>query len=142
MNQAMTDPRQDARVGLAGPVWGLAASLFCAGVYAMTAQPIWGALARVGAWINLFNLMPIWQLDGGRAFRSLSRSQRWLALAAIATVWAMTSEGMLVLLMITGVARIMTDKSNPAPDPVILVYYAGLVAVLSGLCLISVSLPR
>lgn len=52
LNQAMTDPRQDARVGLAGPIWGLGAALFCAGVYAMTAQPIWGALARIGAWIK------------------------------------------------------------------------------------------
>ncbi len=142
LNQAMTDPRQDARVGLAGPIWGLAAALVCAGVYAWTQQPIWSAVARVGAWINLFNLMPIWQLDGGRAFRSLSRSQRWLALAAIATVWAITSEGMLVLLMVTGVARTTIDKSNPAPDVVILVQYAGLVALLSALCLMTVSLPH
>jgi Zn-dependent protease len=90
----------------------------------------------------LFNLMPIWQLDGGRAFRSLSRSQRWLALAAVATVWAMTSEGMLVLLMLAGVARTTMDKSNPAPDVVILLQYVGLVALLSALCLMSVSLPR
>jgi Zn-dependent protease len=142
LNQAMTDPRQDARVGLAGPIWGLGAALVCAGVYALTQQPIWSAVARIGAWINLFNLMPIWQLDGGRAFRSLSRSQRWLALAAIATVWAMTSEGMLVLLMLAGAARTTMDKSNPAPDVVILAQYVGLVAILSSLCLLSVSLPH
>jgi Zn-dependent protease len=142
LSQVMTDPRQDARVGLAGPIWGLGAALFCAGVYAMTMHPIWGAVAQIGAWINLFNLAPVWQLDGGRAFRSLSRSQRWLALAAVATVWAFTSQGMLVLLMLAGVARMMTDKSNPSRDTAILIQYAGLVAVLSALCLIPVSLPR
>jgi len=142
LNQAMTDPRQDARVGLAGPIWGLAAALVCAGIYALTGKPIFSAVARVGAWINLFNLMPIWQLDGGRAFRSLSRSERWLALAAIATVWAMTSEGMLVLLMLTGAARTTMDKSKPEPDVVILVQYATLVALLTALCLLPVSLPR
>ena len=68
--QAFTDPRQDARVGLAGPIWGLGAAIVCAIVPVVTGQPIWAALARFGAWINLFNLMPIWQLDGGRAFRS------------------------------------------------------------------------
>jgi Zn-dependent protease len=31
------------------------------------------AIARVGAWINLFNLLPIPPLDGGRGFRPLSR---------------------------------------------------------------------
>ena len=26
------------------------------------------AIAQVGAWINLFNLLPVWQLDGARGF--------------------------------------------------------------------------
>jgi Zn-dependent protease len=142
LNQAFTDPRQDARVGLAGPIWGLAAALVCAGVYALTREPLWGALSRVGGWINLFNLMPIWQLDGGRAFRSLSRAQRWLALAGVATVWAITSEGLLVLLMLAGAARATLDKSESKPDAAILVQYVGLVAILSSLCLLSVPLSR
>jgi Zn-dependent protease len=32
----------------------------------------------VGGWINLSNLLPVWQLDGGRAFNALSRQQRVL----------------------------------------------------------------
>jgi Zn-dependent protease len=142
LNQAFSDPRQDARVGLAGPIWGMAAALVCAGVFALTRQPLWGALAHVGGLINLFNLLPIWQLDGGRAFRSLSRAQRWLALAGVATVWAITSEGLLVLLMLAGAARAALDKSESKPDAAILVQYIGLVAILSGLCLLSVPLPR
>ena len=39
-------------------------------------RPIFVAIARVGAWINLFNLLPVWQLDGGRGFAALSRRQR------------------------------------------------------------------
>ena len=27
LNQAFTDPRQDTRVGLAGPIWGLGAAV-------------------------------------------------------------------------------------------------------------------
>ena len=64
-------PGQDARVGLAGPIWGTAAALFCLGAYGFTQAEIWLALARWGAWINLFNLVPVWQLDGaGRLWRS------------------------------------------------------------------------
>ena len=32
LKQALTDPRQDARVGLAGPIWGLGAALVACGV--------------------------------------------------------------------------------------------------------------
>jgi len=142
MNQAFTDPRQDARVGLAGPIWGLGAAVVCAGVYVLTGQPIWAALAKFGAWINLFNLMPIWQLDGGRVFRGLNRSQRWLATAAIATAWAVTEDGLLILLTIVGVARTALDKPNDKPDNTVLAQYVALVAVLSALAQLPVSLPR
>ncbi len=75
LKQSLVDPKQDARVGLGGPIWGTAAALVCAGVYWLTSVPIWAALAQFGAYINLFNLIPFWQLDGARAFRSLNRSQ-------------------------------------------------------------------
>ncbi len=141
MRQAFTDPRQDARVGLAGPIWGLGAALVCAIVHGVTGEPIWAALAKIGAWVNLFNLMPIWQLDGGRAFRSLNRSQRWLATAAVATAWAVTEEGLLLLLTIAGVFRTATDKPGEQPDKTILVQYVALVAVLSALTRLSVAVP-
>ena len=48
LNQAFTDPRQDARVGLAGPIWGTGAAMACVALYAGSHQPIWAALARVG----------------------------------------------------------------------------------------------
>jgi Zn-dependent protease len=141
LQQEFTDPRHDARVGLAGPIWGLGAAVVCAGVYVLTGQPIWGALAKVGAWINLFNLTPIWQLDGGRAFRGLNRSQRWLATAAIATAWAVTGDGLLILMTIVGVARTALDKSNDKPDNTVLAQYIALVAALSALAQLPVSLP-
>jgi Zn-dependent protease len=142
LKQALTDPKQDARVGLAGPIWGLGAALVCLAAYALTGQPIWAALAQFGAIINLFNLLPVWQLDGGRAFRSLTRSQRWLAVAAIAAAWAVTDEGLLVLLLLGGVIRTATDKPNDKPDAGVLGQYALLVWILSALARLPVVLPR
>ena len=100
LKQGFIDPRQDARVGLAGPIWGLGAAAACAAVYAVSQRPIWAALASVGAFINLFNLLPIWQLDGGRAFRSLTRPHRWLAVAAVATAWAIAQDERLSMLLL------------------------------------------
>jgi len=138
------DPRQDARVGLAGPIWGLGAAAACAVVYVLSHRPIWAALASVGALINLFNLLPIWQLDGGRPFRSLTRPHRWLAVAAIAMAWAIGEDErldmLLLVLMVVGAARTVVEKPADEPDPRILVQYVALVAALSALALLPI--PR
>ena len=141
LKQALIDPKQDARVGLAGPIWGLGAALCCAAVYGVTRQPVWAALAQLGGLINLFNLLPIWQLDGGRAFRSLNRSQRWLAVASIAAAWALTDEPLLTLLLVVGVARTALEKPGDEPDRPILAQYAVLVLILSALARLPVPLP-
>ena len=131
LNQALVDPKQDARVGLAGPIWGTAAALACAGVYQLTSRPIWAAIAQLGAFINLFNLLPFWQLDGARAFRSLNRAQRWLAVASIATAWAATDQGLLVLLLAVGVWHTIATSPATSPDAPIVAQYAILVMILA-----------
>ena len=141
LRQELTDPKQDARVGLAGPFWGLAAALACLAAYVVTRLPVLAALAQFGAIINLFNLLPIWHLDGGRAFRSLNRSQRWLAVAAIAAAWAVTDEGLLVLLLLGGIARTVTDKPSDKPDGAVAGQYAFLVWILAALTRLPVRLP-
>ncbi|HVE38365.1 MAG TPA: site-2 protease family protein [Planctomycetota bacterium] len=81
-------PVEDARVGLAGPMWGLGAAAICYGVYVATGLEYWGALAQAGGMLNLFNLIPVWQLDGSRGLHSLTKGQRWLLAAAVgATYW-------------------------------------------------------
>ncbi len=141
LRQSFTSPREDARVGLAGPLWGLGAAVFCYAVFLATQWPIWAAIARLGAWINLFNLLPLWQLDGGRAFRALTRSQRWLATAAIAAAWSATAEGLLILLLLVAAVRTATDTPAKEPDRIALIQYVALVAALSALTLIPVALP-
>ena len=79
-------------IGLAGPVWGLAAAAFCFGVWLITKSHAWAAIAAVGAWVNLFNLLPVWQLDGGRGFRALSTMQRWIVVAAMGAMVAVSQE--------------------------------------------------
>src|SRR5437016_2211797 len=84
LKQYPASPREDARVGLAGPLWGLGAAAAAYAAYIGTGGGIWAAIAHFGAWVNLFNLVPVWQLDGGRGFRALTRRQRGDAAAVIA----------------------------------------------------------
>ena len=110
LKQHPADPREDARIGLAGPMWGFGAALVALVVSLVTKWPSWGAIAHVGAWINLFNLTPVWQLDGSRAFRALSVGQRWLVVGTTAAMFAVTHEAM--LLLVGGVALLRTLASG------------------------------
>lgn len=128
----------DARVGLAGPVWGLATALVCYGIYLWTDLPAWGALAHVGAWINLFNLIPVWQLDGAHGFRAMTRQHRWIAAGVIAATWFFTAEGLLVLLLLGAGWAAWKGDAAERPDWRALLEYAGLVALLAALTKIPV----
>ncbi len=142
LQQTLGDPRQDARVGLAGPVWGLGAAVASFGLFLVSREPVWAAVAHMGALINLFNLMPIWQLDGGRAFRAFSRPQRWLAATAVAVAWSLTDDGLLLLILLVAGFRAAFDRPSTRPDVRSLVLYVGLVAVLSAMLLIPVAIRR
>ncbi|MEW6364920.1 MAG: site-2 protease family protein [Acidobacteriota bacterium] len=139
LKQNLTDPHQDARVGLAGPTWGLGASAVCALVSVGTGWASFAALARVGAWINLFNLIPVWQLDGGRGFQALSRPQRWTVAAAFAAMWAVTRDGLFALLVIASVVRALGRDAGTS-DRRVFLQFVFLVIALSLLLLIPVRL--
>ena len=131
-------PGQDARVGLAGPVWGTAAALFCLAFYGFTQAEIWLALARWGAWINLFNLVPVWQLDGGRTFAALTRQQRGICLGAILAMWFVTGDSVLFLLAAGAVYRLFSNDYPERGDVPVLGRYVALVVVLGLLCLVRI----
>lgn len=128
-----TNPREDATVGLAGPIWGLGAAAVCAAVWVGSGSELFGALARVGAYINLFNLVPIGQLDGGRGWRALDRTQRWLAVAALVAGWALCEDPLVMLLALAGVARAAVEAPPREGHLPSLATYAALVGALCGL---------
>jgi len=132
---------EDARVGLAGPIWGLGAALAAYAVYVATGSAIWGAIAHFGAWVNLFNLLPVWQLDGGRGFRALTRQQRWLAAGALAAIWLTTSEPLLVLLALAAGASAFAAGPDE-PDAGALGTYVGLALALAVLSRIPVPVTQ
>ncbi len=142
LKQYPTDAREDARVGLAGPLWGLGAALAVYAIYRVTNVAVWGAIAHFGAWVNLFNLVPVWQLDGARGFRALTRRQRWIAVAVIAVMWFATSEGLLVLLGVAAAATLGFGRAADEPDDTALLQYAFLVGILSLMTRIAVPATR
>jgi Zn-dependent protease len=71
---AFTSRRQQAYVALNGPLWGSLLCLAPLGLWAATGQAAWAAVAAWWALINLFNLLPITPLDGGRAMNAFASS--------------------------------------------------------------------
>jgi Zn-dependent protease len=71
---AFTSRRQQAYVALNGPIWGSTFALLPAALWFFTRDPVWAGTAAWWAIINLFNLLPILPLDGGRLLQALAYS--------------------------------------------------------------------
>jgi Zn-dependent protease len=127
---------ENAMVGLAGPLWGFGAAIVSYGLYFATAEPIFAAIAHTGAWINLFNLLPVWQLDGGRGFSAMSRNHRLLAAGATLAAFAVTRDGMLLLVGLVGLGMAFVKKSSQ-PDARIAAYYVAILWALAAVSALS-----
>jgi Zn-dependent protease len=73
----------EARVGLAGPILGSLASAAVALVAVLTGSDLLLALAYVGFLLNLFNLLPVVPLDGGRAMAAMAPSMWFVGFAGL-----------------------------------------------------------
>ncbi|HET7791615.1 MAG TPA: site-2 protease family protein [Gemmatimonadales bacterium] len=127
------DPREDARIGLAGPIWGFGAAVAAYLLFLATGWGSLAAIAQLGAWINLFNLIPVWQLDGARGFHALDRRQRWIATGAIALTWIVTRENLLLLVGLVAAAMAVFGRAEEEGDSRAAIEYVGLIVALSAL---------
>jgi Zn-dependent protease len=137
MRQYPGNVGEDARVGLAGPIWGLGSAVAAWLAAITTGLPIWYAIAHTAAWLNLFNLLPIWQLDGGRGFRALTRMQRGIAAGAAIAMWALTHQAILLLIALGAGYRLFSRDYPAEDDNIILMQYVGLIVLLSMLMVMT-----
>src|SRR4051795_11577808 len=73
----------EARVGLAGPILGSIGAAACIPIADATGSDFWRALAFTGFFLNLFNLLPVVPLDGGRAMAAMTP---WMWFAGLLAV--------------------------------------------------------
>lgn len=93
------DATAEARVGLAGPILGTLGTLIPLAIWLATGSDLWRALAYVGFFINLINLLPVLPLDGGRAMAVLG-PKVWIAGILVAVAAAVVFLGPFMLLIV------------------------------------------
>jgi len=75
--------------------------------------PLFGALAHVGAWVNLFNLVPVLGLDGAQATYALDRTQRALVLGTCIVFFGLLHEWVYLFIAAGMAWRLFT---GPVPE--------------------------
>jgi Zn-dependent protease len=102
MKELPKDAAAEARVGLAGPVLGSLACLVPVGLYATTGNQLFQALAFTGFFLNLFNLLPVLPLDGGRAVAALSPWMWFAGFGALVALAFVFPNPIMVLILLVG----------------------------------------
>jgi Zn-dependent protease len=111
------DAAAEARVGLAGPILGSVATLVPLGIWLATGEDFWQALAYIGFFLNLLNLLPVLPLDGGRAMAALSP---WVWFAGFAGLIVLTfffpNPILLLVLLFGGLETWRRWKARNTPE--------------------------
>src|SRR5574341_834528 len=96
-NQPM-NVETEAYVAMAGPVLGTIAAMACYYQAASAQSALWLALAYAGLMLNLFNLIPLSPLDGGRITAIIS-PKAWVVGVPILVVLSLWNHSPMLLLV-------------------------------------------
>ena len=130
-------------VGIGGPILGSLAALLCHLAGLTLNLPLLVALAWTGYWLNLFNLIPLGQLDGGRIATAISP---WLWLPGMGIMgyllWMRPTSFLIWIILLLSLPRIVSlfrqrtseeqrfYEISPAQRGIMAAMYFGLIAAL------------
>lgn len=128
MNRMPKNARDEAEVGIAGPIAGAIASSICLALAIVYPGTIWAPLAYFGFLINLFNLIPIVPFDGGRILAAIDR-RIWIVgfiglVAFQIWSWLNGSTNFFLLLFIIMAAGQLWSRRTVPNTPEAQAYYA------------------
>jgi Zn-dependent protease len=134
----------EARVGLAGPVIGSLGAAALIPIADATGNDLFRALAFTGFLLNLFNLLPVLPLDGGRAMAALSPWMWFVGFAGlVALVFVFPNPIILLIVLIGGMETWRRWKERNSPEGqkyyrvsprdrfLVAAVYLGLIVLLS-----------
>jgi len=142
------DVETEAYVGIAGPVSGTIAAIICYFIAVNQGSQLLLAISYAGFFINLFNLIPISPLDGGRITAVISRKIWWIGVPVLIAAFIYTHSPLLIMVAILAVPRLIESWKNNQSDGdnetyfeatiehkvIYALWYFGLIILLTKMC--------
>src|SRR6267378_2918789 len=114
-----TDALKQAQIGIAGPIAGTLGATAAYVLLSATGNPIFLLMAWIGFYINLFNLIPLWQLDGAWILGPVSPYFQVAALAVVglgALAFHVLISPLLIIFALLGIPTLIArfrERNNP-----------------------------
>lgn len=124
LKQIPHDAEVEAYVGLAGPAAGTAGALACYFLARQYDSGLFYALAYAGCFINLFNLIPLSPLDGGRITAVLSPRIWLLGVPALVAMFFYQPSPVLIMIAVLAVPSVLRALHYDPQAPENQAYYA------------------
>jgi Zn-dependent protease len=103
VKEKIKNAKDEAFVGYMGPLFGLFSIVPALALYFITEETFFGLVIALGAMINLFNLMPVSPLDGGRIISVVSTKLWIVGLVMLGVYTYMSGSFLLIFILILGV---------------------------------------
>lgn len=106
MKEMPKDAVTEAKVGYGGPLFGSLGAVVCLGAYWATGSKLALALAYTGFLLNLFNLLPVHPLDGGRIVSAVSPYLWLIGIPVLVFLMFWLFNPIMVLIVVLGLTQV------------------------------------
>lgn len=113
MKDQPADAVSEAKTAAGGPILGSLGALACAGGYMITGNNLFLALAYTGFMINLFNLIPVHPMDGGRIVTAISPKMWFIGIPILLFIAIKFFNPLIVIFLIMGCIQAYKQWKNP-----------------------------
>lgn len=128
----MDNRHTEAYVGYGGPFIGTLAAMLCAIPYLFTYDPFWIVLSSIGIIINLFNMIPLSPLDGGRITQAVHPGFKWVGIGLLFSTTLLMGEPGMLIIWIACIIDMHKIKLKRRLQLCIFVWFAMLILTLLG----------
>ena len=109
------DAYVEAKVAIGGPLLGSVGAWVLLGLAVENGEPLLAALAQAGILINLFTLIPVSPLDGGRIAGAFSRPFWIVGYAVGLLALVVTRSPILAIVLVVGLVPLWQQWRDPVP---------------------------
>lgn len=130
----------EAKIAIGGPILGSFAALVCGIFYMLTGKDFYLALCYTGAILNLFNLIPVHPVDGGRIVTAISPKIWFVGIPVMVLMLFKFFNPIIILLIILGIIQLInhykaSDKKyyevENSTRVIFAILYFGLIVLLA-----------